>query len=134
MQLMPATARRFGVSNAFDAGQNIHGGVQYLAWLLKRFNGNLTLAAAGYNAGEGAVDKYKGVPPYSETQRYVAARRAAGRALPGRRRPACAESPGRSAARHAPARGSCNDGGLSGHSPFRYTSPSFVPRAVASGG
>lgn len=71
MQLMPATARRFGVGNPFDASQNIHGGVQYLAWLLKRFNGNLTLAAAGYNAGEGAVDKYKGVPPYSETQRYV---------------------------------------------------------------
>jgi len=71
MQLMPATARRFGVSNAFDAGQNIQGGVQYLAWLLKRFNGNLTLAAAGYNAGEGAVDKYKGVPPYTETRRYV---------------------------------------------------------------
>ena len=71
MQLMPATARRFGVSNAFDAAQNIRGGVQYLAWLLKRFNGNLVLAAAGYNAGEGAVDKYKGVPPYAETQRYV---------------------------------------------------------------
>ena len=71
MQLMPATARRFGVGNAFDAGQNIRGGVQYLAWLLKRFNGNLTLAAAGYNAGEGAVDKYQGVPPYSETRRYV---------------------------------------------------------------
>lgn len=71
MQLMPATARRFGVSNAFDAGQNIRGGVQYLSWLLKRFNGNLTLAAAGYNAGEGAVDRYKGVPPYSETRRYV---------------------------------------------------------------
>lgn len=71
MQLMPATARRFGVTNAFDASQNIRGGVQYLAWLLKRFNGNLTLAAAGYNAGEGAVDKYRGVPPYSETQRYV---------------------------------------------------------------
>ena len=71
MQLMPATARRFGVGNAFDAGQNIAGGVQYLAWLLKRFNGDLTLAAAGYNAGEGAVDKYRGVPPYSETRRYV---------------------------------------------------------------
>lgn len=71
MQLMPATARRFGVGNAFDASQNIQGGVQYLAWLLKRFNGDLTLAAAGYNAGEGAVDKYKGVPPYSETRRYV---------------------------------------------------------------
>ncbi len=71
MQLMPATAHRFGVSDSFDASQNIGGGVKYLAWLLKRFNGNLTLAAAGYNAGEGAVDKYKGVPPYSETQRYV---------------------------------------------------------------
>ncbi len=71
MQLMPATARRFKVSNAFDASQNIQGGVEYLAWLLKRFDGNLTLAAAGYNAGEGAVDKYKGVPPYGETQRYV---------------------------------------------------------------
>lgn len=71
MQLMPATARRFGVANPFDAVQNIRGGVQYLAWLLKRFNGDVALAAAGYNAGEGAVDKYRGVPPYSETQRYV---------------------------------------------------------------
>ncbi|AEL07472.1 soluble lytic murein transglycosylase [Xanthomonas campestris pv. raphani 756C] len=71
MQLMPGTARRFGVSDAYDAGQNIRGGVQYLSWLLKRFNGDLTLAAAGYNAGEGAVDRYGGVPPYSETQRYV---------------------------------------------------------------
>ena len=71
MQLMPGTARRFGVSNAFDTSQNIRGGVQYLAWLLKRFNGDLTRAAAGYNAGEGAVDKYGGVPPYSETQTYV---------------------------------------------------------------
>ena len=68
---MPGTARRFGVGNAFDAAQNIRGGVQYLAWLLKRFNGNVALAAAGYNAGEGAVDKYGGVPPYAETQRYV---------------------------------------------------------------
>jgi soluble lytic murein transglycosylase-like protein len=71
MQLMPATARRFGVTNAYDPAQNIHGGVEYLAWLLKRFNGDLTLASAGYNAGEGAVDRHKGVPPYSETQRYV---------------------------------------------------------------
>lgn len=71
MQLMPATARRFGVGDAFDAAQNIQGGVEYLAWLLKRFDGNLTYAAAGYNAGEGNVDKYKGVPPFSETQRYV---------------------------------------------------------------
>ena len=71
MQLMPATARRFGVSDSFDASQNIRGGVQYLSWLLRRFNGNLTLAAAGYNAGEGAVDRHGGVPPYRETQHYV---------------------------------------------------------------
>ena len=71
MQLMPATARRFGVGDAFNAGQNIRGGVQYLSWLLKRFNGDLRLAAAGYNAGEGAVDRHGGVPPYRETQRYV---------------------------------------------------------------
>ncbi|KFN51150.1 hypothetical protein P873_04425 [Arenimonas composti TR7-09 = DSM 18010] len=71
MQLIPATATRFGVADVFDAQQNIRGGVQYLAWLLNRFNGDLTLAAAGYNAGEGAVDRYGGVPPYAETQRYV---------------------------------------------------------------
>jgi len=71
MQLMPATARRFGVVNVFDIRQNIRGGVQYLAWLLQRFDGNLVLAAAGYNAGEGAVDRYRGVPPFDETQRYV---------------------------------------------------------------
>ncbi|MGE4458008.1 MAG: lytic transglycosylase domain-containing protein [Stenotrophomonas sp.] len=71
MQLMPATARRFGVSDAYDASQNIRGGVRYLSWLLRRFNGDLTLAAAGYNAGEGAVDRHGGVPPYNETQYYV---------------------------------------------------------------
>lgn len=71
MQLMPATAQRFGVEDAFDAGQNIRGGVQYLAWLLKRYRGDLTLAAAGYNAGEGAVDRHGGVPPYRETRQYV---------------------------------------------------------------
>ena len=71
MQLIPATASRFGVGDAFDPNQNIRGGVQYLAWLLKRFNNDLTLAAAGYNAGEGAVDRHGGVPPYAETQRYV---------------------------------------------------------------
>jgi soluble lytic murein transglycosylase-like protein len=71
MQLMPDTAKRFGVSDAFDAGQNIRGGVQYLSWLLKRYGGDLKQAAAGYNAGEGAVDRHGGVPPYGETQRYV---------------------------------------------------------------
>jgi soluble lytic murein transglycosylase-like protein len=71
MQLIPATATRFGVADAYDPKQNISGGVQYLAFLLKRYGGDLTLAAAGYNAGEGAVDKYGGVPPYAETQRYV---------------------------------------------------------------
>jgi soluble lytic murein transglycosylase-like protein len=71
MQLIPATASRFGVSDPFDPGQNIRGGVQYLAWLMKRYSSNLTLVAAAYNAGEGAVDRNGGVPPYSETQRYV---------------------------------------------------------------
>ena len=71
MQLIPATAARFGVENAFDPGQNINGGVSYLAWLAKRFDGDLRLVAAGYNAGEGAVDRYDGVPPYQETMLYV---------------------------------------------------------------
>lgn len=71
MQLIPATASRFGVSDPFDPAQNISGGVKYLAWLMKRYRSNLTLVAAAYNAGEGAVDRNGGVPPYSETQRYV---------------------------------------------------------------
>jgi soluble lytic murein transglycosylase-like protein len=72
MQLIPATAARFGVTDAYDPAQNISGGVQYLAWLMKRYSSNLTLVAAAYNAGEGAVDRNGGVPPYAETQRYVA--------------------------------------------------------------
>jgi len=71
MQLIPSTARDMGVLDAFDANQNIRGGARYLALLLKNFNGNERLAAAAYNAGPGAVQKYNGVPPYDETQVYV---------------------------------------------------------------
>ena len=72
MQLMPATAKRFGVSNSFDAAQNIEGGTKYLRFLLDRFNGDVRLAVAAYNAGEGAVEKHGNkIPPYRETQNYV---------------------------------------------------------------
>lgn len=71
MQLMPATAERFGCKDPHDMAQNVAAGTKYLSWLLKRFNGDVKLALAGYNAGEGAVDKYNGVPPYNETQNYV---------------------------------------------------------------
>ncbi|WP_449231800.1 transglycosylase SLT domain-containing protein [Azospirillum doebereinerae] len=71
MQLIPETAERFGVTKPFDAEQNLRGGMKYLRWLLAYFDGNVTFALAGYNAGEGAVLQYKGVPPYRETQDYV---------------------------------------------------------------
>ncbi|MGC8698178.1 MAG: lytic transglycosylase domain-containing protein [Halothiobacillus sp.] len=71
MQLMPQTAARFGVVDRFNPSENIAGGVAYLAFLLDLFKGNQQLAVAAYNAGEGAVQKYAGVPPYNETQQYV---------------------------------------------------------------
>lgn len=73
MQLMPATARRFGVGpeDIFDPARNLDAGVRYLRWLLDRFDGALHLALAAYNAGEGTVDRYGGVPPYRETRSYI---------------------------------------------------------------
>lgn len=71
MQLIPATAKRFGVKDTFNPIQNIHGGTAYLSWLMKHFAGNVEWVLAAYNAGEGAVERYQGVPPYQETQHYV---------------------------------------------------------------
>ena len=71
MQLMPATARRFGVRDSNDPVQNLEGGMSYLRWLLSYFRGNVKLALAAYNAGEHKVERYEGIPPYAETQSYV---------------------------------------------------------------
>ena len=71
MQLIPETAERFNVKKPFDPEQNIRGGLAYLRWLLAYFQGNIALVAAAYNAGEGAVNRYAGIPPYAETQGYV---------------------------------------------------------------
>jgi soluble lytic murein transglycosylase-like protein len=86
MQLIPSTARRFGVSNPLDVAENIQGGVRYLRFLLDYYKGDYPKAIAAYNAGEGAVDKYHGVPPYIETQTYV--RRVAKGLEAARQRPA----------------------------------------------
>lgn len=71
MQLIPSTARRFGVADAFDPVSNIEGGARYLSYLLQLYKGDGTLALAAYNAGEAAVARYGGVPPYAETRNYV---------------------------------------------------------------
>jgi len=71
MQLMPETARRFGVTDRFDPLENLRGGVEYLAGLLRLFSGDVTLALAAYNAGENAVARHAGVPPFAETREYV---------------------------------------------------------------
>lgn len=71
MQLMPDTGRRFHCADLKDEQCNVEAGTKYLAWLLKRFGGDVSLTLAAYNAGEGSVDKYKGIPPYHETESYV---------------------------------------------------------------
>ena len=71
MQLIPETAERFGVKKIFNPTENIKGGLAYLRWLLAFFEGDVSLVLAGYNAGERAVEKYRGIPPYAETRNYV---------------------------------------------------------------
>ena len=71
MQLVPGTAERFGVEDALDPAQNIEGGVRYLSWLLRRYNGSVPVALAAYNAGEAAVDRHGGIPPYAVTRTFL---------------------------------------------------------------
>jgi len=71
MQLMPGTARRYGVKDVHDPSENINGGTGYLKYLIKKYNGDVRMALAAYNAGESAVEEYSGIPPYRETRKYV---------------------------------------------------------------
>jgi len=106
MQLIPSTARRFGVSNVFDPADNIQGGARYLKYLLGLYQGDEKLALAAYNAGEAAVSRYGGVPPFPETQDYVAeVRRRAGAAASNETavRPAAVQSNDADEAETAPA-------------------------------
>ena len=87
MQLIPATARRFGVNDAFNPVQNIEGGAKYLRYLLDLYDGDYRLALAAYNAGEGAVARYGGVPPFAETRNYVSSVKRQLEQATGRRMP-----------------------------------------------
>ena len=103
MQLIPSTARRFGVSDVFDPADNIQGGARYLKYLLGLYHGDAALALAAYNAGEGAVSRYGGVPPFPETQDYVAkVRKRLDAAAPKETRPSASQSNDANAAATSP--------------------------------